>query len=328
MLARRTVLATGGIGRIYLHTTNPPTATGDGIAMARRAGARVINAEYVQFHPTALFHRDVDRFLISEAVRGEGGRLVDRKGRTFMERYAPEERDLAPRDVVARAIHEEMARTGEPCVFLDIANHAPAGLDVAERFPTIYQTCLRFGIDLTREPIPVVPAAHYFCGGVKVDSWGQTELPGLYAVGEVACTGLHGGNRLASTSLLEGVVFGSRAVREVLREGPGEVPAVARTIPPWHDEGLLEEEDPVLVSQDLLTVRTTMWNYAGLVRTEKRLERAHNDLGYLRRRVMDFYRATKLTRQLIELRNAVLTAQIVVQAALSNPTSRGSHFRK
>ncbi|MBI2942577.1 MAG: L-aspartate oxidase [Candidatus Wallbacteria bacterium] len=327
-LAANTVLASGGIGRIYLHTTNPSTATGDGVAMARRAGASVINAEYVQFHPTALFHRDAGRFLISEAVRGEGGRLVSAKGEAFMKRYAPRLKDLAPRDVVARAIHEEMARTGEPCVFLDIAGSAPRGLDIAGRFPTIHATCLKYGIDITREPIPVVPAAHYFCGGVKVDPFGQTELPNLYAVGEVACTGLHGANRLASTSLLEGVVWGSRAVRKILEHGPRELPASARTIPPWRDEGLVEEEDPVLITQDLLTVQTTMWNYAGIVRTEKRLRRAADDIGYLYRRVMSFYRSTKLTRQLIELRNAVLTAQIVIDAALRNPQSRGCHFRK
>lgn len=327
-LARRTLLATGGIGRIYLHTTNPATATGDGIAMAHRAGAPIVNAEYVQFHPTALFHRDAGRFLISEAVRGEGGRLVDAAGKPFMQRYSPRDRDLAPRDVVARAIHEEMARTGEPCVFLDIARFRPPGLDIAARFPTIAAACRRFGIDIESEPIPVVPAAHYFCGGVKVDAWGQSELPGLFAAGEVACTGLHGANRLASTSLLEGLVWGARAIRRIVEDGPVEPPVAAATIPPWRDEGLSEEEDPVLISQDLLTVQTTMWNYAGIVRTEKRLRRAADDMGYLHRRVMDFYRATKLTRQLIELRNAVLTAQLVIEAALRNPESRGCHFRK
>ncbi len=327
-LAKKTILASGGIGRIYQHTTNPPGATGDGIVMARRSGVSIINAEYMQFHPTALFHRDANRFLISEAVRGEGGKLINRKGEAFMSQYSPRLKDLAPRDVVARAIHDEMATTGEPCVFLDFARNAPKGMSIRRRFPNIYSKCKLFGIDITREPIPVVPAAHYFCGGVKVDEWGLSTLPNLYAVGEVACTGLHGGNRLASTSLLEGVVWGARSIRHITSQGLGELPALAASIPPWQDEGLSAAEDPVLIRQDLLTVQTTMWNYAGIVRTEKRLRRAEDDMGYLQRRVTDFYRATKLTVELVELRNAVEAARIVISSALRNEVSRGCHFRK
>jgi L-aspartate oxidase len=327
-LAPFVVLATGGVGQIFLHTTNPRVATGDGLAMAARAGCPILNAEFVQFHPTALFHRDADRFLITEAVRGEGGVLVNKRGEPFMRRY-DEAADLAPRDVVSRAIHEEMTRSDSTCVFLDIAGHAPGTLDIKARFPTIYSTCKALGIDITREPIPVVPAAHYFCGGVKTDLHGRTTLANLYAVGEVACTGLHGANRLASTSLLEGLVFGVRAAAHIARaRAPAGLEKLAAEIPPWDDAGLSEEGDPLLISGDWLTVKTTMWNYAGIVRTTKRLERARADLEYLSRRIEAFYRETRLSQGLIELRHGLLTALLVTGAALRNPVSTGCHYRK
>jgi len=326
MLARSTVLATGGVGQIYLHTTNPSVATGDGVAMAARAGCPIINAEYVQFHPTALYHRDADRFLITEAARGEGGRLVREDGTPFMIDYDPAG-DLAPRDVVARAIHEELSRSGKSCVFLDLARFVPPDLDIAERFPNIYSACKRFGIDITSEPIPVVPAAHYFCGGVKSDLSGRTSVPGLYAVGEVACTGLHGANRLASTSLLEGLVFGVRAAKVIASE-PSDADQYFEEIPLWNDGGLVEEQDPVLLNQDWVTVKYTAWNYAGIVRSTKRLTRARSDLNYLASRVEKFYRETRLSRRLIELRNGILTARIITQSAHRNAVSRGCHYRK
>jgi L-aspartate oxidase len=327
-LAPSVVLACGGLGQVYLHTTNPRVATGDGIAMAARARCPVINTEFVQFHPTALFHRDSERFLITEAVRGEGGKLLNSSGEPFMTRYDPAA-DLAPRDVVSRAIHEEMTRTGESCVFLDIAHFAPKGMDIADRFPNIYARCLQLGLDITKEPIPVVPAAHYSCGGVKTDLMGRTPLKGLYAVGEVACTGLHGANRLASTSLLEGLVFGVRAAQDIASNPtPGNFAQDASTIPPWDDAGLSEESDPILIIGDWLTIKTTMWNYAGIVRTRKRLMRAKSDLEYLSHRIEKFYRETKLSRPMIELRAGILTALLITHAALRNPHSAGCHYRK
>jgi len=328
ILAPYTILATGGIGRIYLHTTNPECARGDGIAMAYRAGAQVINAEYIQFHPTAFYHENAERFLITESVRGEGGKLVTRGGRPFMKDYDSELEDLAPRDVVARAIHEEMIKNNVEYVLLDIASYANSEVDIAKRFPTIYEQCLQYGVDMTREPIPVVPAAHYFCGGVKCDTWGRTNLDGLYAVGEVSCTGLHGANRLASTSLLEGLVWGFRAARHIKEREPADISRQAAEIPPWVEEGLDEEVDPALILEDWMVVRTTMWNYAGIVRTGKRLARARADLEYLRHRIEDFYKRTKLTDEIIGLRNGIVVAILVVNASLRNTISRGCHFRK
>ncbi|HET6382544.1 MAG TPA: L-aspartate oxidase [Armatimonadota bacterium] len=325
VIARRTLLATGGLGQIFLHTTNPRGARGDGLAMAHRAGADIMNAEYVQFHPTALYVREANRFLISESVRGEGARLKTVGGHEFMQDYDVRG-DLAPRDIVARAIHEEMLRNGDDYVLLDLAGHAD--FDIAARFPTIYKTCLRFGVDITRDPIPVVPAAHYFCGGVKVDLWGLSTLPGLYAAGEVACTGLHGANRLASTSLLEGLVWGARAAKHMVEHQPVTPEVTAADVRPWHDEGLERESDPALVAQDWLTIRNTMWNYAGIVRTGRRLTRAMADLSYLAHRIEQFYRQTRLDENIIGLRNGVEVAQLVVKAALLNPVSRGCHFRK
>ena len=327
ILAKQTILATGGLGQVYLHTTNPACATGDGIAMAYRTGARIINSEFVQFHPTAFFHRDCERFLITEAVRGEGGRLLNYAGERFMEKYSPDELELAPRDVVARSIYQEMARTGKSCVFLNIADFAPEGMDVRERFPTIYEKLLKFDIDITKKPIPVVPAAHYSCGGVMVDLEGKTELPGLLAAGEVSCTGIHGANRLASTSLLEGLLWGYKAGNSAAGGCSGLAAPKPASIPLWDDDNLDEISDPLLISQDILTIKTTMWNYAGIARTKKRLERAAADMDYLTRRTEQFYREAKLNKSLIELRNLVTVARIVIRAALRNKESQGCHYR-
>jgi L-aspartate oxidase len=323
VFAAATVLATGGFGQIYLHTTNPQVVRGDGMAMAARAGADMLNLEYVQFHPTALYHRDAEGFLISESLRGEGARLRTRRGELFMRRYHPLA-DLAPRDVVARAIHQEMLKNGDPYVLLDLSE---VQVDPRERFPTIYETCARFGIDITRQPIPVVPAAHYACGGVKVDLWGRTGIARLYAVGEVSCTGLHGANRLASTSLLEALVWGTRAGHSIGERGvTGEKPDFDH-IAAWHDVGLTEEVDPALIIQDWSAIKNTMWNYAGIVRSGKRLDRAVADLGYLEHRIEQFYRETKLSDDIVGLRNAIQVALMVSDAARRNPESRGCHYR-
>lgn len=322
--ARHTILATGGLGQLYLHTTNPRVARGDGLAMASRAGAQIINAEYIQFHPTAFYHRDAERFLISESVRGEGAVLKRRDGSGFMQDYHPDG-CLAPRDVVARAIHEEMLKTGAEYMLLDLS---PLSIDPKVRFPTIYEKLLQFGVDIATQPVPVVPAAHYFCGGVKVDTWGRTNLRRLYAIGEVSCTGLHGANRLASTSLAEAILWGQRAAEDARRNGadlPAEVP---EGITIWHDEGLTEETDPLLLIQDWMMLKSTMWNYAGIVRTGKRLQRAVADLNYLAHRVEQFYRETKLDDARVGIRNGITCAEIIAQAAQRNPVSRGCHYRR
>lgn len=328
-LAAVTILATGGLGRIYRNTTNPPGARGDGVAMAHRAGARIINAEYVQFHPTALAAPGAEGFLISEAVRGEGGALLTPEGRPFMADYSPQWKDLAPRDVVARAIHHQMETHGYAYVLLDIASHMPAAA-IRARFPNIYATCARIGLDITREPIPVVPAAHYFCGGVLVDEWGRSSIQNLYAIGEVSCTGLHGANRLASTSLLEGLVWGHRAARHiehVLNENPPHVPS-SQDVPPWDESGLVAEADPALIQGDMQTIQNIMWHYVGLARSADRLSRAIRELRHLWNEIETFYRTTKLSDGLIGLRNAVEVALIVAQAARHNRQSRGCHYRQ
>lgn len=321
-----TVLATGGCGAVFLHTSNPAGADGSGYAMALRAGARIGNMEYIQFHPTVFMRENGDGFLISEAVRGEGARLKTRGGKTFMEKYSPK-RDLAPRDEVARAIYEEMIVTNTNYVLLDLASYAK-GTDIRGRFPTIYKTCLEDGVDITRMPIPVVPAAHYSCGGVLADGWGRTSLAGLYAVGEVSCTGVHGANRLASTSLLEGLVWGTRAARDIAARFDDSRPYKASEIHRWYPPKKEEAVDPALVNQDWLTIRSTMWNYAGIIRTRKRLERAKSDLEYLSHRIEKFYQAARLEPALIGLRHGILVALMITRAALSNPTSRGAHFIK
>jgi L-aspartate oxidase len=326
-LAEATIVATGGLGQIFLHTTNHVTSRGDGLAMAHRAGARVINAEYVQFHPTAFYGRYAPRFLISEAVRGEGARLVTEAGEPFMEKYDREWRDLAPRDVVSRSIHQEMLATGATCAYLDIASYMPADR-IKERFPNIYEQCLTFGVDITRDPIPVVPAAHYCCGGIWVDEFGRTSVNDLYAVGEASCTGVHGANRLASTSVLEGLVWGCRAAEDIVRRIRDRSQTASVDIPAWRDEDLTETADPALIVQDMSSIRHIMWNYVGLVRSRKRLERAMGDLSNLEREIEKFYRATRLTDGLIGLRHAVQAALIVARAAWENKESRGCHFRE
>ena len=329
-LARKTVLASGGLGQIFLHTTNPATARGDGLAMAYRAGARIINAEYIQFHPTALYRgpADAPRFLISETMRGVGARLVNQQGQPFMEKYAPQWKDLAPRDVVARSIHQEMLETKAERVFLDLRSHM-AGERIKERFPTIYQRCLEAGVDVTRELIPVVPAAHYFCGGVWVDEWGRSSLRNLYAVGEASCTGVHGANRLGSASLLEGLVWGWRAAQDIRRAtGRGEPLNVNPSdVPPWYDTGRCVA-DAALITQDMSTIKNIMWNYVGLVRSSARLARAMDELRHLRSEIDKFYHTAKLSDSLIGLRNSVQAALTVAMAAWENKSSRGCHYRE
>jgi L-aspartate oxidase len=325
-LARVTVLATGGLGQIFLRTTNPAGARGDGLAMAYRAGARVINTEYVQFHPTAFYHRNAPCFLITEAVRGAGARLVDEQRRPFMERYDPQWKDLAPRDVVARGIHAEMLQQGVPNVYLDVASYVPAERIRAE-FPGMYRGCLEYGIDITRDLLPVVPAAHYACGGVWVGQNGETTVERLYAVGEVACSGLHGANRLASTSLLEGLVWGHRSALRVTAQLAAGTTELFEDIPPWQATGH-EAPDPALILQDMSSLRHIMWNYVGLVRTRRRLLRAIEALRNLEVEVERFYRAAAMTDQMLGLRNAVRVALIVTLAAWSNPESRGCHYRE
>jgi L-aspartate oxidase len=324
LFAPATILATGGAGNLFLHTSNPPCATADGLAMASRVGAEILNAEYVQFHPTVLFHRDVKRFLISEAVRGEGARLVNHKGEAFMKKYDPERGDLAPRDEVARAMYREMEEEGSDYLLLDARSAADSRLQ--ERFPGIFEKCMSVGLDIRREPIPVVPAAHYFCGGVKVSLTGRTSVDGLYAAGETACTGVHGANRLASVSLLEGLFYGQAAGKEAARSLEPISTRLKKSIPDWVHPQPAEEFDPVLIQQDMLAIQSTMWNYAGVIRNGKRLERALADLAYLSHRIERFYRHATIGRPLIELRNAVLAAQIIVSAAGSNSRSLGCHY--
>ena len=327
ILAKKTILATGGIGQIYLHTTNPPIARGDGAAMAARAGARILHAEFVQFHPTAFYHQGKAQFLVSETVRGAGAHLLNHKGEAFMERYDPEWKDLAPRDVVARSIHQEMLSTGASHVYLDLCSHlSPA--EIRSRFPYIYETAMSFGLDITKDPIPVVPAAHYFIGGVWVDSWGRSSIRNLYAAGEVSCTGVHGANRLGSASLLEGLVWGHRAAEDALRTLDNGLAVNPSDIPPWEDVGLVEQVDPALIVQDQTTIKYIMWNYVGLVRSQRRLERALDDLSQLRSEIGKFYRRTRLSDQLIGLRNSVETALLVASAAWENRRSIGAHYRE
>ncbi len=333
VLADFTILATGGVGRLFLHTTNTRHAIGDGLTMAARAGAAVLNLEYVQFHPTTLYHPDGDRFLISEALRGEGAVLVNRSGKAFMHRYDRERKDLAPRDVVTRAIVEEMTTRGEPCVYLDLAHNYEGKGKVAirDRFPTIAATCAKFGIDIATEPIPVVPAAHYFCGGVLADLEGKTTIRNLYAVGETSCTGLHGANRLASTSLLEGLVWGAHAARSIadrIEKGHTFAPSMFRAIPDWKAPGDAHNEDPALIQQDWTTIRNTMWNYVGIVRTGERLGRAVADIRDLEKRLSRFYHETKISREIVDLIHGVHASHLIAQAALKNPVSRGCHYRR
>jgi L-aspartate oxidase len=322
-LAKATLLATGGAGHVYLHTTNPAIATGDGIAMAYRAGANIANLEFMQFHPTSLYHPRARSFLISEAMRGYGAILRTHDGREFMTEYHPL-RELAPRDIVARAIDREMKRSGHPCVYLDVT-HKPAE-ETKAHFPNIHARCLSLGLDITRDQIPVVPAAHYMCGGVVTDLNGCTSIQGLYACGEVACTGLHGANRLASNSLLEGLVFSHHAVHHAGDFIARQSAAIPPDIPEWNDEGTFDSEEWVLIAHDRTEIQTLMWDYVGIVRSNARLLRAQRRVRVIAEEIEEFYKRTVVTPDLIELRNIALVASLIIECALRRRESRGLHY--